>query len=220
LFINPSILSSENQFQTDLKISTIRIWLESRRKNGEVIDNKSKILPYDHYDTLLHHIKKFGEQANLDLTPKIFRKLFRTRLQRIIGLEAVCKMAAWTIPEVGSHYFLPSPEDCLQSYLQIEPLVTFESKAISDKEQQIQNLINFAIAQGLPVDQAQKLSVVFREKALSPEEAAQQLSEYIKQLQAKGGGRSFEDVAAKTMARILMKAMREIAEGKVKEESK
>ncbi len=35
-------------------------------------------------------------------------------------------MAAWTLRGVGRHYFLPSPEDCRITYLEIENLVTFE----------------------------------------------------------------------------------------------
>jgi len=122
-------------------------------------------------------------------------------------------MAGWTLPGVGKHYVLPSPEDCLKNYLAIENLLTFEPKVVSDKEQQIQNLINFALAQGLPSEKAQQMKVVFRQKASSPEEAAKMIREQLKQVQP-AGGIAFQQQAGQVMADILREALRQLKEEK------
>jgi hypothetical protein len=87
----------------------------------------AKLLRYK-YNALLDIIHRFGEKVGLKLSPKYFRKKFRTKCSPIIGREGVCKMTAWTIPGAGKHYVLPSPEDTLENYLKIEALLTFSRK--------------------------------------------------------------------------------------------
>jgi hypothetical protein len=130
------------------------------------------VLPYG-YDNLLHHVQEFGKAIGIKLSPKYFRKMGRTRCAPIIGNDAVFKMAGWALPGVGRNYVLPAPEDTLKCYLRIETLLTFEPKAVSDKEKAIENLIMGAIAQGiLAPEKASKMRAVFQQKALTVEEAA------------------------------------------------
>jgi len=171
------------------------------------------ILPYN-YDTLLYHVQKFGESMGIKFSPKYYRKLFRTRCSPIIGQDNIFKMAGWTLPGVGKHYTLPSPEDCLKNYLRIEQLLTFEPKAVSKKEQVINELIAMAIGKGMPFEEAQKMKIVFRAKAVSVEEAAKMIDEQLKQVQP-AGGLPFEIEAAKTLARILKEAFRQLKEENV-----
>lgn len=141
-------------------------------KNPKPTDH---VLPYG-YDNLLHHVQEFGKAIGIKLSPKYFRKMGRTRCSPMIGNDAVFKMAGWALPGVGRNYVLPAPEDTLKCYLRIETLLTFEPKAVSEKEQAIENLIMGAIAQGiLAPEKAGKMREVFRVKALTVEEAAVEL---------------------------------------------
>jgi len=115
------------------------------------------------------------------------------------------------LPGVGKHYFLPSPEECLETYLKGENLLTFEPKAVSDKEQQIQNIINFAISQGMTLEEAQKMKVVYREKAMTPEEFAVEIRKRLKLVQP-SGGLAFQQQAGTIMADILREALRQLKE--------
>ena len=180
------------------------------KRHGENIPKDAKLLPCT-YDNLLKRVQQFGKNVGLAMSPKYFRKLFRTRLSTIIGKDAVCKMAAWTLPGVGKHYFLPSPEECLETYLKGENLLTFEPKAVSDKEQQIQNIINFAISQGMTLEEAQKMKVVYREKAMTPEEFAVEIRKRLKLVQP-SGGLAFQQQAGTIMADILREALRQLKE--------
>jgi hypothetical protein len=145
---------------------------------------KERILPYG-YDALLKLVQRFGQNVRLKLSPKYFRKMGRTRCSPVIGQDAVFKMAGWALPGVGRNYMLPSPEDTLKSYMEIEALLTFQPKAVTEKEQVIENLIMTAVAQGLPLEQAKQMRTIFRVKALTTEEAAVEVRKAIEALQAK-----------------------------------
>jgi hypothetical protein len=150
--------------------------LVMRKRYGDAKPNPSdRVLDYN-YNNLLTHVQNFGKNVGLTLSPKYFRKLGRTRCAPVIGQDAVFKMGGWALPGVGKNYVLPAPEDTLKCYLQIENLLTFEPKAVSDKEQQIENLIIGAMAQGiLRPERANEMRAVFRTKALTPEEAAMEI---------------------------------------------
>lgn len=114
-----------------------------RRYGGQETPKAARLLPYN-YNNLHDLVKRFGENIGLALSPKYFRKLFRTYCSPIISKDAVCKMAAWTIPGAGKHYFLPPPEECLNSYLKVEALLTFEAGTAADLEERLKK--NEAIA--------------------------------------------------------------------------
>jgi hypothetical protein len=145
-------------------------------------DPKDRVLPYG-YDALLKLVQRFGQNVGIKLSPKYFRKMGRTRCSPVIGQDAVFKMAGWALRGVGRNYMLPSPEDTLKCYLEIETLLTFEPRAVSDKEQVIENLIMSAVAQGLPLEKAKQMRTIFRTKALTPEEAAVEVRKQIEKLQ-------------------------------------
>jgi integrase len=184
--------------------------LTMRKRYG---DKKPKptdrVLDYN-YNNLLVHVQNFGENVGLAMSPKYFRKMGRTRCTPVIGQDALFKMAGWALPGVGRNYVLPSPEDTLKCYLQIETLLTFEPKAVSDKEQRRDSLIDAAIAEGiLTPEVAQMVRNVWREKALSPEEAAVEIAKMRKQHKPAGMLNS-EQVAAREFAKILMEALKQV----------
>ena len=88
----------------------------------------------------------------------------------------------------------------------VKVLLTFEPKAVAEKEQQVQNLVNYAIAQGLPPEQAKQMSTIFRAKAMDPQEVAIEIRKALKQNQPSGMLNS-EQVAAKEFAKIITMAI-------------
>jgi hypothetical protein len=165
--------------------TTELVRLHMRKEYGDKKpDPKDKVLDYN-YNNLLTHVQNFGRNVGLKLSPKYFRKMGRTRGSPIIGQDALFKMAGWALPGVGRNYMLPSPEDTLDNYLQIERLLTFEPQVVSDKEQERQNIKNFAIARGVPVEVAEQMVKVWRTKALTPEQAAMDVNKKIEELELK-----------------------------------
>jgi hypothetical protein len=160
--------------------TTELVRLIMRKTYGDAKPQASdRVLLYN-YNNLLIHVQNFGKNVGLKMSPKYFRKMGRTRCSPVIGQDAVFKMAGWALPGVGRNYVLPAPEDTLKCYLQIETLLTFEPKAVSDKEQQIESLIIGAIAQGiLRPERANEMRTVFRVKALSPEQAAMEIRKEV-----------------------------------------
>lgn len=165
--------------------TTELVRLHMRKKYGDKKPNPNdRVLDYN-YNNLLTHVQNFGRNVGLKLSPKYFRKIGRTRCAPIIGKDAVFKMAGWALPGVGRNYVLPAPEDTLDNYLQIERLLTFEPQVVSNKEQERQNIKNFAIARGVPVEVAEQMVRVWRTKALTPEQAAIDVNKKIEELEAK-----------------------------------
>jgi hypothetical protein len=164
--------------------TTELVRLHMRKKYGDKKpDPNDSILPYG-YDALLKLVQRFGKNVDIKLSPKYFRKMGRTRGSPIIGQDALFKMAGWALRGVGRNYMLPSPEDTRANYLQIEQLLTFEPKAVTEKEQAIENLIMAAVAQGFPLEKAKQMRSVLRTKALTTEEAAIEVRKQIEQLKA------------------------------------
>lgn len=139
----------------------------------------------------------------------MFRKNFRTQASPVIGRDAVCKMAAWTIPGVGRSYFLPPREKCLELYRNIESLFTYEEEKTME-EQAVENVLSFAIAEGLPTEKVEEIRRTAREKRLRADEVAQMIRPLVKQLQSEGGGLPFELQARKVLADILVGAIKDV----------
>jgi len=198
----------------------LRLMIEARKRKGEKMNNKSPLLAHtqtgwDGHITkgqLGRMVKQAGERAGIYLTPKMFRKNFRTLASPVIGRDAVCKMAAWTIPGVGGHYFLPSKDDCLESYRKIEDMFIYEGRK-TNKQQAVENVLNFAIAQGVSIEELNKVRNIARTRKLEPDEVAKLLQPLIKQVRSVAGGAPFKIEAAKQLAEIFRLAIKEIKEG-------
>jgi len=194
--------------------------IEQRKRDGEVITNDTPLL--DHVsrdergkpiseDQLARIVKDAGERVGLHLTPKMFRKNFRTQASPVIGRDAVCKMAAWTIPGVGGNYFLPPREKCLELYRKIENLFTYEEEK-SMEEHAVENVLNFAIAQGIPTEKGEEIRHMAWEKQLRADEVAQIIRPLVRQLRGQGGGLPFELQARKALADIVLGAVKDVKE--------
>ena len=192
----------------------LRMMLEERKKNGETFNDKTPLLAHVQEgesgpistDQLARIVKEAGERVGMYLTPKLFRKNFRTSASPVIGRDATCKMAAWTIPGVGGKYFLPPREKCLESYRRIEEFFTYE-EAKTAEEQALDSVINFAIARGLPMDKIEEIRRVARQQKLKADEVAKMIRPLVKQAQ-EAGGMPYQTIIAKEMEDLFVRVLK------------
>lgn len=194
----------------------LRMIVESRKRNGEVITDETVLLRERGDPTkpveaqrVAAIVKDAGERVGMYLTPKLFRKNFRTNASPVIGRDATCKMASWTIPGVGKAYFLPPRSKCLELYLKIEKFFTYEEE-VDKKEAEIDSIINLAISRGMPIEKAEKLREVWRTKKMTPKQCAKDLHVKMKQYGHEAGGLPFEVQARKALADILVGAVEDV----------
>jgi len=114
----------------------MRAYFEFRAREGEAVKSDSPLITerYSlgrHIGTnqLYRDIRDLGEKVGIKISPKIFRKRFRTECSPIIGRDATCRMAGWTIPGVGKHYFLPPKSKTVENYKKIERILCLEDIA-------------------------------------------------------------------------------------------
>jgi len=111
-------------------------YFELRIKEGEAIADGTPIMtrkhsPGQHIGTnqLYRDINELGKLVGVKMSPKIFRKRFRTECSPIIGRDATMKMAGWAIPGAGKHYFLPPKSKTVEEYKRIEKVICLEDVA-------------------------------------------------------------------------------------------
>ena len=114
----------------------MRTYFELRMKAGEVIADGTPIMtrkhsPGQHIGTnqLYRDILELGRKVGIRISPKYFRKRFRTECSPIIGRDATMKMAGWKIPGAGSHYFLPPKSKTVEEYKRVERIICLEDVA-------------------------------------------------------------------------------------------
>jgi len=107
-----------------------------RTSEGEDIADDSPIITeryrlgnYIGVNQLYRDISGLGKRVGVKMSPKYFRKRFRTECTTIIGRDATMKMAGWKIPGVGSYYFLPPKAKTIESYRKIERIICLEDVA-------------------------------------------------------------------------------------------
>lgn len=111
-------------------------YFELRIKKDEVIADDTPIItrkhsPGQHIGTnqLYRDIHELGKKVGIKISPKYFRKRFRTECSPIIGRDATMKMAGWKIPGAGSHYFLPPKSKTVELYKRVERIICLEDVA-------------------------------------------------------------------------------------------
>jgi len=111
-------------------------YFELRIKRGEAIADGTPIItrkhsPGQHIGTnqLYRDIHELGKKVGIKISPKYFRKRFRTECSPIIGRDATMKMAGWKIPGAGSHYFLPPKSKTVELYKKVERIICLEDVA-------------------------------------------------------------------------------------------
>jgi len=111
-------------------------YFEFRVREGETITGDSPIMTKRHHlgqyigvNQLYRDITGLGKRIGIKISPKYFRKRFRTECSPIIGKEATMKMAGWTLPGVGRHYFLPPKAQTLREYKKVELVICLEDVA-------------------------------------------------------------------------------------------
>jgi len=111
-------------------------YFELRVREGEAIADGSPVLTekrhlgqYIGMNQLYRDIRDLGKKVNIKISPKIFRKRFRTECTPIIGRDATMKMAGWALPGVGKNYFLPPKAQTLRDYRKVEATLCLEDVA-------------------------------------------------------------------------------------------
>lgn len=205
----------------------LRMLIEQRKRDDEEITDDTPLIGHKKgeyegalsEDQLARIIKGAGERVGIHLTPKMFRKNFRTLASPKIGRDATCKMAAWTIPGVGGNYFLPPKRECLESYRKIEDLFTYEANKKSAEEQQVESLINFAIANNIPMSKVEEIRKIWRSKKLKPDEVAELIRPLTQQQRVMGGGLPYQDMVAKGIEDMLVKVLKGVKRRMKEEEA-
>lgn len=194
-----------------------RLVLEQRKNAGEVFTDETRIFPYGEAQ-LAQYVRQAAERVGLKITPKTFRKMFRTRCESIIGKEAVYRMAGWTIPGVGKVYNLPPREETLKRFLQIERLITFEQTPASSDDARKEAVLTFAKMVGYSEDKIEDMRARFRRGVTTPDEldeiekALQGEVEKIKHANFAAGGQSFQQAASNELAKIIIDALKKVKE--------
>lgn len=194
----------------------LRMMLEERKRNGEAITHATPLIGHKHEDKtgaisedqLARIIGAGGKRVGIHLTPKMFRKNFRTLASTKINRDAICKMAAWTIPGVGGNYFLPTRKVCLEIYRKIEDLFTYETDQKTKEEQEVENLLNFAIANNIPTAKIAEIRKIWRSKELKPDEVAGMIRLLTKQRQQRGGGLPYQAIIAKEIEDLFVNVLK------------
>lgn len=75
---------------------------------------------------LWRDVVDFGTRVGAKMSPKTFRKRFRTFGSPIIGTDGICKMGGWALPGVGRSYYLPSEDETRRLYEKIEAMLSLE----------------------------------------------------------------------------------------------
>jgi len=124
------------EFAVCLSLATTELlWksLDSRIESGETLTENSPLLTRKNEpgqpigeNQLYRNIVAIGQRVGIAITPKTFRKKFRTDGTPIIKRDHIMKMAAWKIPGAGKHYVLPSEKKTRELYRRIEPVITLE----------------------------------------------------------------------------------------------
>ena len=114
----------------------IHAYLEFRIREGEAIADDTPLITERHSlgqfigtNALYRNIRDLGAKVGIKISPKYFRKRFRTSCSPIIGRDATMKMAGWKIPGAGKHYFLPPKSETVKNYRRIERIICLEDIA-------------------------------------------------------------------------------------------
>lgn len=99
---------------------------ESIADGSPIITERHRLGNYIGVNQLWRDISELGKHIGIKISPKYFRKRFRTECSPIIGRDATCKMAGWTIPGAGKHYFLPPKAKTIKNYRKIERIICLE----------------------------------------------------------------------------------------------
>ena len=196
----------------------LRQLLEERKRSGEIFNDNTPLLTHRRKGRtgaistweLARIVREAGARVGLKITPKTFRKNFRTNASPRIGRDATCKMAAWKIPGVGGSYFLPPRSKCLELYVEFESMFTYEEEVEEEVELRVAKRLLEGQLKAAGIDPKKILRV---KKCKTTAEEVIALQEALgKKRGAIGGGLPFELQARKALADIVLGAIKDVKE--------
>ncbi|NVM20565.1 MAG: site-specific integrase [Desulfobacterales bacterium] len=165
-------------------------------------------------------VSEIGERAGVKITPKIFRKYFRTQCGNSIGRknEHILIMGGWKIPGAGPNYQYPSKEEMLDDYIKSEPFLRFQKPQAEESEEE-RNLRTLKdIARSLNMDPLEVFKRKTKDKPLTMQEKREALLAeitFVKQrmrTEPAGGGLAYTQALAKELGKVIADAIRETKE--------
>ena len=122
-------------------------------------------------------IKKASDER---FTPHDLRRYAKTQLEasRKVPPNWIKKMQGKKLTGEEEPYSRPKIEQLKTAFGEAKPFITLaEPKVLDEKELRLQVLIDTAIAQGFDSDKAQSLRMIFKQRRVEPEEAAEMIRE-------------------------------------------
>jgi integrase len=101
---------------------------------------------------LWKNVRDFGATVGVEMSPKTFRKRFRTQGSPEVGQDMICVMGGWKIAGVGNNYFLPNEEQIRALYPKLEEVLCLEETRDRDMEVQRETARQLLKAAGLDPD--------------------------------------------------------------------
>jgi len=184
---------------------------EKVAENSPVITSRINHGEFISANMIYREVADAGEKVGVKLSPKIFRKRFRTEASPLIGRDAVCKMGAWAIPGAGRHYYLPPKAKTVELYTIIEPTLALERvTSTADLKAQREIAAQMLKAAGFDPELLLKKAKV---KGLKAE--AQYLTSYVgkmlrKKVEPEAGGLSAQQQLANVIAEAFKMALKQL----------
>lgn len=164
-------------------LQTYKQWIEKRLGRKLTADDHIFLAAQEPYQPLMYgHLGKLiwdlSRNANVPFSWHDARRYVNTAMESVqMSPNWARKIRGRKVKGEESPYSQPAIQQLREKFAQAVPLLEFTSEkpSVDMKEERIQNLINYAIAQGMTTEEAQKMKVVFRQKHVSPEDAAKMI---------------------------------------------
>jgi integrase len=174
-------------------VEALKTYFQIRKQHGEVFNDKTPLFLSNltrggrrarlNENSLRTVFSRIKQKIGIVVSPHRIRKMFSTCMAMKIHHPIVLKY--WMGHSVGGSgdvegsYVLPDLKEQLQAYMEAYNCIDINPKT-DEKEMQIQNLINSAIAMGLSSEKIEDIrKVVKREKRMTPEEVAQMIKKEL-----------------------------------------
>jgi integrase len=134
--------------------------IKDREKKGESMTDETPLMTRSKEpgkpitgNMLWREVKGFGEKVGANISPRTFRKRFRTQGSPIVGQDAICAMGGWKLQGVGDNYYLPNEDDTRKLYAKLEEALCLEEPRDNrNMEAQREMAANVLRAAGLDPD--------------------------------------------------------------------
>ncbi len=193
-------------------------WIEKKMKRNFELQDKvwrNTSQPYEplNYNRMGDLIVELSHNAGVRFSWHDGRRMVETSLEEVgIHPNWARKIRGRKVRGEESPYSQPEIENLRAKYKEAIPLLQFTVEVKDERETQINNAVQIALANGLPPAKVAEMKKLWQLKKLSPEEMSAAIAHERRLAQHEGGELSFEQQGAKTIARMFQMAMQELKE--------